>query len=172
MAEKKRAVHFVLTGGTIDSFYDGTRDTVVPNKRSSIPSFVKSLKLSEKTVFTQVCMKDSRAFTRKDLAKITRTIEESKCSRVIVTHGTYTMATTAKFVEAHLKRSDQTIVFTGSLIPLVGFSPSDAPFNLGFALAKVQGLPSGVYVCMNARVFSPGEAAKIVSEGRFISVFG
>lgn len=40
-----KTVHFIITGGTIDSVYDSTKDTVVPNQKSVIPSFVKSLKL-------------------------------------------------------------------------------------------------------------------------------
>lgn len=40
-----KAIHFIITGGTIDSAYDVTKDTVVPNQKSVIPSFVKSLKL-------------------------------------------------------------------------------------------------------------------------------
>jgi hypothetical protein len=53
-------IHFVLTGGTMDSYYEGTKDTIVPNSKSVIPSFVKSLKLYHQTEFTEICMKDSR----------------------------------------------------------------------------------------------------------------
>ncbi len=180
MVKKKvrqaKTIEFVLTGGTIDAYFDGIRDAIIPNKHSQIPSFIKSLKLKEKLVFKELFMKDSRALTLKDLKKISDVIQKSGCEKIIVTHGTYTMDVTAKFVESRLKQSGKalgkTVVFTGSMIPLIGFSPSDAPFNLGFALAKVNELPCGVYVCMNGRVFSAAEAAKIVGEGRFVSVFG
>ena len=33
-------IHFMITGGTIDSFYNGTKDTVEPVKESSIPTFI------------------------------------------------------------------------------------------------------------------------------------
>jgi L-asparaginase len=81
------------------------------------------------------------------------------------------MPDTAKFLKAHLKRNDQTIVFTGSMIPLLGFAPSDASFNLGFAISQVNELPNGIYVCMNGAIFSPDEVVKLLYEGRFISVF-
>ena len=172
MVKKREPIHFVITGGTMDSSYDGTKDTVVPDKHSSIPSFIKSLKLYEKTKFTEVCMKDSRELTQANLKTIAKTIQESPCKKIIITQGTYTLPDIAKQLKANLKRSDQTIVFTSSTIPLTGFSPSDAPFNLGYSIAKVQELKPGIYVCMNGRIFSPNEVVKLVYEGRFASIFG
>jgi L-asparaginase len=169
---KKSAIHFILTGGTIDSFYEGTKDTVTPLPHSSILNFIKSLNLYEEAEFTEVCMKDSRALSEKDVQKLARTIEKSPHTKIIITHGTYTMPDTARFLKANLKRKDQTIILTGSMIPLMGFSPSDAPFNLGYSLAKVQELSPGTYVVMNGRVFSPEEVAKLLNKGRFISIFG
>ena len=55
--------------------------------------------------------------------------------------------------------------------PLLGFSISDAPFSLGYTLAKVGELPICVYACMNGKTFSPNEVAKDVNVGRFYSVF-
>lgn len=81
------------------------------------------------------------------------------------------MPDTAKYLEHNLKRKDQTIVFTGSLIPLTGFSPSDGSFNLGYSIAMIQTLGPSIHVCMNGRIFSPQEVAKLLYEGRFISVF-
>ncbi|MFQ5647639.1 MAG: asparaginase domain-containing protein [Candidatus Aenigmatarchaeota archaeon] len=172
MPEEKPAIHFILTGGTIDSFYDGTKDTVVPLKHSAIPSYVKNLKIYEKTEFTEVCMKDSRELTREDLKNILKTVEESPHKKIIITHGTYTMPDSARYLKANLKRKDQTIIFTGSMIPLTGFAPSDASFSLGYSIAEVQKLAPGIYVCMNGTVFSPEEVSKLISQGRFISIFG
>lgn len=166
---KNPTIHFILTGGTIDSFYDVTKDTVVPYRSSIIPSYVKSLKLYAKIVFSTVCMKDSRSITLKDRQAVTTAIEKTKHRLIIVTHGTYTMAQSAKYVANYLRRRDKTIVFIGSMIPLVGFSPSDAGFSLGFALAKVQELPAGIYVCMNGKVFVPEKVKKNTRKGRFES---
>lgn len=169
---KKSTIHFIMTGGTIDSFYNGTKDTVETVKHSSIPQFIKTLKLHEKVEFTEICMKDSRALTRNDMRKVVNTLEKSPYTNIIITHGTYTMPDSAKFIKANLKRKDQKIIFTGSMIPLMGFAPSDAPFNLGFSIAKIHHLEPGIYVAMNGRIFSPEEVAKLLYEGRFISVFG
>lgn len=171
-AKVRKGIQFVMTGGTIDSFYDGTKDTVVPNKESVIPAYIKSLKLAEETAFSMVCMKDSRDLHEADLKKVLEVVEESKFKKIIVTHGTYTMPDTARFLKANLKRKDQVIVFVGSFVPIQGFAPSDASFNLGYALAISNYLKEGIYVCMNGRIFNPDEIAKLISEGRFISIFG
>lgn len=165
-------IHFVLTGGTIDSFYDGTKDTVVPTSHSAIPNFIKLLKLTEPVIFTEVCMKDSRGLTESDRKNILATVEKSKATKLIVTHGTYTMPDTARFLNANLKRNDQTIILTGAMIPLTGFSPSDAPFNIGYAMAQIENKKPGVYVAMNGRLFSSDEVVKNIKEGKFISIFG
>ena len=81
------------------------------------------------------------------------------------------MPDTGRFLKANLKRDDQTVVITGSMIPLQGFSPSDGPFALGYAIAKAQDLKPGIYVCMNGRAFAPEEVLKIAKEGRFGSIF-
>ncbi len=171
MVKKKQTIHFVITGGTIDSFYNGIKDTATPRKESIIPSYLGMLKFYEKTAFTQVCMKDSRELTKADIGKILRVVEKSPHAKVIITHGTYTMPDTARFLKKNLKRKGQTIIFTGSMIPLEGFSPSDGGFNLGYAIAQAQVLPEGIYVCMNGNVFSPDEVIKVLHEGRFESVF-
>ncbi|OGZ01186.1 MAG: hypothetical protein A3B13_03715 [Candidatus Liptonbacteria bacterium RIFCSPLOWO2_01_FULL_45_15] len=168
---KKETIHFVITGGTMDSFYNGKKDTVEVSSASNIPAYIKSLNLYENIEFIQVTMKDSRALTKDDIQNVLNTIKKSKHKKIIVTHGTYTMPDTAKFLKANLKRSDQTIVFTGSMIPLMGFAPSDAPFNLGYSIAKVQELGPGIFVCMNGRIFSPEEVLKLLYEGKFTSIF-
>ncbi len=171
MSEKTFTIHFVITGGTIDSHYDGSKDTAVPNQESVIPSFIKSLKLYHEVEFTTVCMKDSRDMKHEDLENVLKTIEESPYNKIIVTHGTYTMPDTARFLKANLKRDDQTVVLTASAIPITGFSPSDGPFSLGYATAKLEELKPGVYVAINGKVFAPEEVMKVMSEARFASIF-
>ncbi len=168
---KKDKIHFILTGGTIDSYYDPTKDTTVPNKKSVIPAFIESLKLYDNFEFTEVCMKDSREINNSDRKKILNYIKKSSSDKIVITHGTYTMPDTAKYIEYNLKNNKKVILVTGSMIPLIGFSPSDAPFHLGFALAKLRELSPGVYVAMNGKIFSPQEIVKIASEGRFESIF-
>ncbi len=175
MANNNKKVEIIITGGTIDSVWNGAQDTVVVSEHSVLPEYFEqlgtNLKFYEEIKFTEICMKDSRAITDEDRKAALKAIEESETLKIIVTHGTYTMPDTARFLKKHLKRKDQTIIVTGSLVPIKGFDFSDGPFNLGYAFAQIQKLDPGVYVCMNARVFTPEEVAKNIDEGKFYSVF-
>lgn len=171
MAHSEEIIHFILTGGTIDSYYNAVNDSIKVLPSSCIPYYIKHLNLYTKVKYTEVCMKDSRELTTNELNKILKAIEKSSCKNIIITHGTYTMSDTARYLKANLKRKDQSIIFTGSMIPLTGFIPSDAPFNLGFTIAKIQEFGPGIWVSMNGRIFDPEEVAKVISEGRFVSLF-
>ena len=168
----KSRIHFVITGGTIDSGYDGAKDTVVPLKKSVIPVFMATIRPPDEFVFEQVCMKDSRQLTPADMEKVFNVVRKSPHRYIVITHGTYTMPDTARFLKAKLGKIEKTIVFTGSMIPIQGFAPSDGTFNLGFVLGKIEHLEPGVHVAMNGRVFTPEEVLKSLYRGRFSSIFG
>lgn len=171
MSIPDRKIQVLCMGGTLDSRWEGKLDTVIINEHSAMPDYFKNLIIYAEVSFVEVAMKDSRELRLSDLEKLLETIEESAYKKIIITHGTYSMPDTAKYLKANLARRDQTIVLTGSMIPLKGFESSDAPFNLGYALAKVENLPAGVYVCMNGRTFDPDEIAKNLAEGKYFSVF-
>ena len=171
MADRK--IQFLLMGGTIDAHWEGKADTAVINGESAVPEYFKTLIVYLEAVFHTVALKDSRNITHDDLEQLLHAVDESDCNKIIITHGTYTMPDTAKFLKANLKKKDQVIVLTGSMVPLKGFdsSSSDAPFNLGYAVAMVESLKPGVYLAMNGRIFDPDEVAKNLGEGKFFSVF-
>lgn len=171
MVKDRRAIHVIITGGTIDSSWSGKQDTAIPNEHSYIPEFFKNIDLYEELIYTEVCLKDSRNLTQSDVQRILGETEKSECKKIIITHGTYTMPDTARYLQANLTRKDQTIIITGSMTPLKGFEPSDASFNLGYAVSKVQELTAGIYICMNGETFTPDEVAKSLSEGKFYSIF-
>lgn len=164
-----KSIHFIMTGGTIDSYFDGFEDKIVPHKESVTPRYIKSLKLHIDTEFTQICMKDSRDIKLDDMQKIADIVESSEYGHFIVTHGTYTMPDTGRYLKEHLKRKDAVVILTGSLIP-VDFAISDGLFNLGYSVAEIFHLDPGVYVSMNGRIFEPAEIAKLMGEGRFVSI--
>lgn len=171
MAKNKGTIHFIITGGTIDSSWSGKQDTAIPNEHSYLPEFFKDLDLYEKVEFTEICLKDSRNLTQADVQQILSEVEKSKSRKIIITHGTYTMSDTARLLQANLQRKNQIIILTGSMTPLKGFEPSDASFNLGYAISKVQELKPGVYLCMNGETFTSDEVVKSLSEGKFYSIF-
>ena len=170
-----KTVNVIITGGTIDSEWNGSKDTVAVSDHSTLPMYFeeleKNLKFPFKLTFTEICMKDSRAIDDEDRKEIVKAIEENSAKKIMITHGTYTMPETARYIKKHIRRKDQTIVLTGSMVPIKGFDFSDGPFNLGFAIAMMEKLDPGVYVCMNTIVFDPEEVAKNTSEGKFYSVF-
>ncbi|RYZ55078.1 MAG: asparaginase, partial [Chitinophagaceae bacterium] len=109
-------------------------------------------------------MVDSLEMTDDDRALIAEHCRKSKESRIIITHGTDTMAETARLLAK--KVTDKTIVITGAMIPYK-FGSSDGLFNLGSAMAFVQTLPPGVYVAMNGRYFNAGNVRKNKETGVF-----
>ena len=116
-------------------------------------------------------MKDSRKITKNDMKKIVKTLSDSRSRKIIILHGTYTMPETARFLKANLDRRDQVIILTGSMIPLEGFTMSDAGFNLGYSISQLDLLKPGVYVCMNGKTFLAEESMKEISRGMFVSIF-
>lgn len=168
----EKSIHFIMTGGTIDSYYEGTKDTVVPNKNSVIPEYIKGLRLHIDTEFTQVCMKDSRDISIEDMELVRKTVDESPHKFFIITHGTYCMPDTARYLQAHLQKKDAVVLFTGSMIPIMNCANSDGCFNLGYSAAEIFHLQPGIHVCMNGQIFDPAEIAKLIGQGRFVSIFG
>ena len=162
-------IHFLLTGGTIDAFYNPVQQTATPSPQSIIPYyFSESIKPYLDLSFEQICMKDSKDVTDEDKANLIAALKKTEHKQIIITHGTDKMPELATFVKEQLGPDmDKTIIITGSIIPMEGFTRSDSGFNLGFALAKMSHLDSGIYICMNARIFDVGNVIKNFELARF-----
>ena len=161
-------IHFIITGGTIDSEYHPPLETTVPHKNSVIPEYIlMKIKPYMDVTFDNIFMLDSSDLDDTHRAQIVAAIDATKAKKIIVCHGTNTMAQSADYIAARIKDKTKTVVLTGAMIPLKEFAMSDAGFNLGFAVAEVQRLGVGVYVCMNATSFAAGDVRKNVKLGRF-----
>src|SRR5262249_19174507 len=88
----------------------------------------------------------------------------AKEDRLVVTHGTDTMAETAAVLGRGLR--GKTVVLTGAMRPY-RFGSSDGMFNLGSALSFAQVLPPGVYVAMNGRYLPWDDVRKDRARGVF-----
>ena len=165
-------INVIITGGTIDSEWDAAADTATTRGESVIPQYLDKLKLDVDFTYNTVCMKDSRQLTPDDLKAITEAVEKGSADKVLITHGTYTMPDTARYIQVRLGGglSQKSIVLTGSLVPLEGYTMSDAPFNLGFSIATLLTMKPGVLLAMNGNLFTPQEVAKNMSEARFFSI--
>ena len=159
-------IKLLITGGTIDKSYDMTNGSL-HFVDSHLPSMLVESRNRTRLVMEKLMLKDSLEITDEDRALILSSCEDSEESRIIISHGTDTMAETAQYLADHI--SDKTIVLFGAMIPYV-FDKSDALFNLGSAMAAVQCVPSGVYIAMNGRIFNAGEVVKNHEESIFQTV--
>lgn len=159
-------------GGTIE-FIDPSYEKM--NKElmkldSTIDNYLKNLVKPHFTYDIEiVCEKDSRDITQADLDKLWLAIKSSQQENILITHGTFTMKNTAKFLEDLLKKEniDKKIIITGAMIPIVGFSITDASFNLGYSLASFNSVSFGIYICMNGGIFNANEVEKNTELFRF-----
>jgi L-asparaginase len=157
------SIRIFVTGGTFDKEYneiDGTlffKDTHVSQLlalgRCKLPVKVRTLMMIDSL--------DMTAADRQSILDNCRSCAEDK---IIITHGTDTMAETAKLLGPNIQ--DKTIVLTGAMIPFT-FGSSDGLFNMGCAVAFVQSLPPGVYVAMGGRYFVWNNVRKNRKMGEF-----
>lgn len=170
MTNISNKIHVILTGGRIDSVWDSGVDEIIVATHSVIPNFFKSIGLQLDFTFTEICMKDSRAITEGDREKMRTTIDESNAQKILITHGTHTLPDTVQYLHEKLEKKDKTIVFTGAATPIKDFSLTDAGFNLGYAIAKVQELPAGMHFCIAGDTMSFEQMQQRLKEGKFYSL--
>ena len=165
-------VLLLITGGTIGSEWSPSEDTAIVMATDSVTDYIKTFIRPDFSIKQNiVTMKDSRAITDDTRRDIVTAIESSTCKNIIITHGTYTMVDTAKFIQDNLSDlAEKKIILIGSFYPLKGYSPSDAPFNIGFAFGALLGAEPGVYVAMNSHLFKPEQVCKDVSDAKFKSI--
>lgn len=165
----KPHIHIVKMGGTIE-FNDPAYDAM--NKRlmkldSTIESYLHNVIQPHFTFSIEpVSEKDSRDLTEDDRTKLAKAIQNTGHANIIVTHGTFTMKDTAEFLEKE-QLTDKKIILTGSMIPITGFTTSDAGFNLGFVIGSFSSIEPGVYLSMNGGVFTAAEVSKNTELLRF-----
>ena len=160
---KRDFIQLFVTGGTFDKEYNFISGELY-FKDTHLNEMFKlgrcNLDIDVKTLM----MIDSLEMTEEDRELIVRNCKKCKEDRIVITHGTDTMTTTAKAIAA--AELDKTVVLTGAMIPYK-FGSSDGFFNLGNALAFVQALPPGVYVAMNGRAFQWNNVKKNKKTGLF-----
>ena len=141
------SITILTTGGTIDKIYFDQKSEYQVGDPQARGVLERANVVLEYEV-ESILKKDSLDFTDADRELVRQKIATSPAERVIVTHGTDTMVTTAKVLQGI---PGKTIVLTGSMYP-AQYRDSDAVFNLGCAVTAVQILPPGVYITMNGRV--------------------
>ena len=154
----------LTTGGTIDKVYfDANSSFEVGDPQ--IGELLEQTGVAFDYQVVSLMRKDSLELTDEDRATIAHHIaEDTVHHRFLITHGTDTMVQTAETLQALGEKN--TIILTGSLQPM-RFKQSDGVFNIGYAVAASQLLPSGVYIAMHGKVFDPMKTRKNVDAQRF-----
>jgi len=155
----------VTTGGTIDKqYFDALSEYQIGE--SVIENLLKVSRVTHPFRIVELMRKDSLELTDEDRTLIRATVAGAPETHVVVTHGTDTMADTAKVLAAI---PGKTIVLCGALAP-ARFAESDAPFNLGMAFACCQTAEPGVWITMNGSVFDGLKVRKDRQAGRFLEI--
>jgi len=156
-------IRIFVTGGTFDKEYDEINGRLF-FKDSHVTEMLRLGRSLVEVEPRTLMMIDSLEMTDDDRALILHACQTCPEDRIVITHGTDTMATTAAVLgRAGLKK---TVILTGAMIPYK-FGSSDGLFNLGSSLAFAQTLPSGVYVAMNGRYFNWDNVVKDKRTGEF-----
>jgi L-asparaginase len=155
-------IRVFVTGGTFDKEYDELSGRLY-FKDTHLDEMLRLARCRIDVAVATLMMKDSLDLTDADRREIVDRCRAAAEARIVVTHGTDTMAETARAL--HDAGTGKTVVLTGAMIPYA-FGSSDGLFNLGSALSLAQVLPPGVYVAMNGRVL-PGERVRKNRESGF-----
>ena len=157
------SIRILVTGGTFDKEYDMINGSL-DFDQTHVPEMLQLGRCTVDTEVRTLMMVDSLEMTDTDREVILLNCKKAEEDRILITHGTDTMAETAAYLaKANL---DKTIVITGAMIPYK-FGSSDGFFNLGAALAFLQTLPHGVYVAMNGRYYNWDNVRKNKKTGFF-----
>jgi len=156
-------IRIIITGGTFDKQYDEIKGALT-FKNTHLPEILRVMRCTVTVEIELNQMIDSLDMHKENRLKILEACRMAAEKRIIITHGTDTMVESAEVLgAAGLKK---TVVLTGAMVPysMVG---SDALFNLGCSFSAVQILPTGVYICMNGRVFPHNSVHKNRDKGIF-----
>ena len=155
-------IKIFTTGGSIDKVYSTQESSFVVGE-PQVEHVLSAANLVVDFEIEPLFRKDSLEITDQDRQVIYQKVKDDPHHRILITHGTDTMALTAMQLA---KIPGKVIVLTGAMQP-AAFKYSDAAFNLGCAFLAVQILNEGVYLVMNGRVFDPQETEKNLTLDRF-----
>ena len=159
------AILVLTTGGTIDkNYFDALSEYQIAD--SGIPALLEEGRVALPFRVVELMRKDSLELTDADRAAIAAAAAAAPETRIVVTHGTDTMAQTARVLAASVP--GKTIVLTGALTP-ARFAETDARFNLGMAFAAAQTAAPGAWIAMSGEIFDGCNVRKDRDAGRFVA---
>jgi L-asparaginase len=157
------AIRIFITGGTFDKEYNEITGQLYFND-THMHDLLEMGRSKVAVEIRTLMMVDSLEMTDEDRELIAYQCINCDENKIVITHGTDTMADTARMLAKKVK--DKTVILTGAMIP-IKFGSSDGLFNLGSALAFAQTLSPGIYVAMNGRYFNWDNVKKNKQTGMF-----
>ncbi|MFC2116245.1 asparaginase domain-containing protein [Bacteroidota bacterium] len=158
-------ITFIQTGGTIDKDYPHTtKGWAFEIGEPAVTRILQKLDPSFDFEVITAFRKDSLEITDEDRASLAELINKLESTKIIITHGTDTMIETASCLDHEVK--DKLIVITGAVRP-EKFSDSEAPINLGSAIATANLKDKGVYIAMHGIVKPYDKIQRNVNTGKF-----
>ncbi|MBP1838595.1 asparaginase domain-containing protein [Formosa algae] len=156
---------FIQTGGTIDKDYpQKTKGWAFEFGEPATTRILEKLNPSFEYEIITAFQKDSLEITDEDRLNLAQLINSRSEQKFIITHGTDTMIETAKCLTEHIK--DKLIVITGAMLP-ERFYNSDAPIQLGAAIAATSLLKTGVFIAMHGIVKSSATIKRNLDTGLY-----
>jgi L-asparaginase len=160
-------ITFLQTGGTIDKDYPLTqKGWAFEIGEPAVFRIIQHLNPSFAYEILSILKKDSLEITAEDRTLLLTKCQALENDKIIITHGTDTMLQTAQVLSVI---TNKTIILTGAMRP-ERFANTDAPINVGLAIAAVQILPAGVYVAMHGLVLTPNQMTRDTETGAFVAL--
>jgi L-asparaginase len=157
-------IAILTTGGTIDKVYfDALSEFQVGEPM--VGAILDTALVPYPVRVQPLLRKDSLEITDADREAIRAAVLAAPENGIIITHGTDTMTQTAAALAGI---EGKTIVLVGALSP-ARFASTDAPFNLGMAIATAQVAAPGVWIAMSGTVFAGDKVRKDRAAGAFVA---
>ncbi|WP_373519550.1 asparaginase domain-containing protein [Pricia sp.] len=157
-------IHIITTGGTIEGIDKDSKENELKSCQVLLEDFLSSANVSFSFTIENAFKKDSRSISPEDRKILADKIKFSEANKILITHGTFTMEDTAKYLGRH--KLKKIIVLTGSFV-LGSSANTDAPFNLGYAISSLRFLKPDVYVAMNGEIFHWNNVTKNLETNKF-----
>lgn len=159
-------ITIINTGGTFNKRYNPINGQLeVPLDNLALKMIIKDCPNIEFEIKNPIS-KDSLCIDDNDRKLIVKSVIDTKNDKIIIIHGTDTMAQTSEFLSKQI--SNKKIVFTGSMIPM-SIKVSEATMNfsqaIGFLNANIE---NGIYISMHGIVSTFKNLIKNKEKGQFL----
>lgn len=140
-------IRIINTGGTFNKIYNPISGNLEINQNNEIVKTILNTAFCHQNHIniSGIIFKDSLEFTQSDREMLCEFIQNCKEQKIIIIHGTDTMAVSAEFLSN--KITNKAVVFVGAMRPF-SIEPIEATANLAFAIGAIEYLPNDIFISM------------------------